>query len=161
MVTDEQVRTLRTWLGEATRIMTGAPVPEGADAVVMIEQTEHAGTGEVKLLAAATRGQNILERGAEMKTGDQVLQPGDVLGPQEFGLLAAVGRATVSVYPKPRVAIISTGDEVVEPGRTPGPGQIRNTNGSMLAAQAARAGASVRYLGIAGDDPESLRSSIT
>jgi molybdopterin molybdotransferase len=145
--------------GEATRIMTGAPIPDGADAVVAVERTEMAGA-EVRILVAPRLRQNILDRGAEMKAGETILKPGAVLGPQELGLLAAVGRESIKVHPRPRVAVLPTGDEIVEPPLKPGPGQIRNSNGPMLLAQTARAGGVPHYLGIARDTVESLRSLI-
>jgi molybdopterin molybdotransferase len=146
--------------GEATRIMTGAPIPQGADAVVMIEKTELSATNQVRILSPAKRGQNILERGTEMKTGDVILQPGALLGPQDLGVLAAVGRDSVALYAKPRVAVLPTGDEIVDPPAKPGPGQIRNSNGPMLLAQVARAGGLPQPLGIARDSVESLRHLI-
>ncbi len=146
--------------GEASRIMTGAPMPTGADTVVMIEKTESISSTEVRIAVSAKRNQNILERGAEMKAGEVVLQRGAVLNPQELGLLAAMGRSAVSVYPKPRTAVLSTGDEIVEANCKPGPGQIRNSNGPMLLAQTLRAGGTPTYLGIARDTHESLHSLI-
>jgi molybdopterin molybdotransferase len=98
-----------------------------------------------------------MHRGREMRRGDTVLAAGAVLRPQEFGLLATVGRAAVRVHPAPRVAVLSTGDEVVEAPEAPGPGQIRNGNGPMLLAQVGRAGGLPRYLGIARDRLDSLR----
>jgi molybdopterin molybdotransferase len=95
-----------------------------------------------------------------MRVGEFVLRAGARLRPQEFGLLAAVGRTSVQVQPAPRVAILSTGDELVEPTRTPGPGQIRNSNGSMLLAQVTRAKGLPRFLGIARDEPAHLRSLV-
>jgi molybdopterin molybdotransferase len=148
-------------LGQATRIMTGAPLPEGADAVVMVERTRPLEGGGVRVEDAAPQvGQNILKRGRELRRGETVLRAGAVLRPQEFGLLATVGRTDVRVQPAPRVAVVSTGDEVVEAPQVPGPGQIRNGNGPMLLAQTARAGGLPHYLGIARDRPESLRPLI-
>jgi molybdopterin molybdotransferase len=147
--------------GQATRIMTGAPLPEGADAVVMVERTRQLdGTGVRVEDAPPKPGQNILQRGREMRDGETVLRTGAVLRPQEFGLLATVGRSALRVHPAPRVAVLSTGDEVVEAPQMPGPGQIRNGNGPMLTAQVARAGGVPNYLGIARDRPESLRPLI-
>jgi molybdopterin molybdotransferase len=144
--------------GQAARIMTGAPVPAGADAVVMIERTRLLDGGRVGIDDRPPRpGQNVMPRGREMRRGETVLAAGSVLRPQEIGLLASVGRAAVKVHPAPPVAVLSTGDEVVEAPEIPGPGQIRNSNGPMLLAQVARAGGVPRYLGIARDRPDSLR----
>jgi molybdopterin molybdotransferase len=146
---------------EATRIMTGAPMPAGADCVIRVEQTDRRGADVTINAPAPKPGQHILARGRELRAGDVVLSAGTMLHPQELGILAGAGRASALLYPNPRVAILSTGDEVVEPPALPGPGQIRNSNGPMLLAQAMRAGAAPRYLGIARDDPQSLRLSIT
>lgn len=147
--------------GQASRIMTGAPLPSGADAVVMIERTRLTDGDRVAIEdTPAKSGQNILQRGKEMQRGDVVLSSGAVLRPQEFGVLATVGRTAARVHPAPVVALISTGDEVVEASRQPGPGQIRNGNGPMLAAQIARAGGVPRDLGIAADRLEVLRERI-
>jgi molybdopterin molybdotransferase len=147
--------------GQAARIMTGAPVPQGADVVVMIECTRPLDGQRVQIDdAAVVAGQNILYKGREMQAGQTVLKAGAVLRPQEFGLLATVGRTAVKVQPPPRVALLSTGDELVEAFQVPGPGQIRNGNGPMLLAQVCRAGGVPRYLGIARDNLESLRSLV-
>jgi molybdopterin molybdotransferase len=144
--------------GQASRIMTGAPVPAGADAVVMVERTRLQDDGRVLVEGRPPRpGDNVLPRAREMRRGEVVLSAGAELRPQELGLLAAVGRAEVRAVPAPRLAVLSTGDEVVEAGAAPGPGQIRNSNGPMLTALAAWAGARPRYLGIACDRLDSLR----
>jgi molybdopterin molybdotransferase len=143
--------------GQAARIMTGAPVPAGADAVVMVERSRVLDNDLVQLEDRPPRpGQNILPLGREMRQGETVLTAGTVLRPTEFGLLATVGRRAVAVYPAPQVAILSTGDEVVEAPQAPGPGQIRNGNGPMLLAQVCRTGGIPRYLGIARDRLDSL-----
>jgi molybdopterin molybdotransferase len=149
--------------GEAVRIFTGAPLPDGADAVVMVEKTEPAEPriGEpVRLTEPVKPGQNVLPRGREMRAGDVVLPAGTAITPAAVGLLAGVGRATVSTVRPPRVAVLATGSELVEADARPGPGQIRNSNGPMLAAQAARAGAVPRYLGIGRDDANILAAMI-
>ncbi len=146
--------------GEASRIMTGAPVPPGADAVVMVERTRLVGDRVEISDRPPHPGQNILPRAAEMRRGDKVLAAGTILRPQEFGVLATVGHTTVTVHPPPRVAILSTGDELVEPVQVPEPGEIRNSNGALLVAQVCRAGAVPRYLGIGRDDPACLRPLI-
>jgi molybdopterin molybdotransferase len=156
-VTAGQTPTRTIGLGQATRIMTGAPIPTGADAVVMVERSRPVGDDRVQLEDTPRPGQNVLPRGREMRTGQVVLRSGTVLRPQQFGILATVGRTAVRAHPAPGVAILSTGDEIVEAPTAPGPGQIRNGNGPMLLAQVARAGAVPHYLGIARDRVESLR----
>jgi molybdopterin molybdotransferase len=147
--------------GQATRIMTGAPLPDGADAVIMIERTRPLEKQRVQIEDRPPRpGQNIMPRGREMRQGQVVLPAGTLLRPQEFGVLASVGRVSAKLYPRPAVAILSTGDEVVDAPRKPGPGQIRNGNGPMLLAQAGRAGGLPRYLGIARDEVEHLRTLV-
>jgi molybdopterin molybdotransferase len=147
--------------GQAARIMTGAPLPAGADAVVMVERTRMRDDGRVEIEDRPPKsGQNVLPRGREMRAGELVLTAGTVLRPQEFGLLATLGRTAVQIIPAPRVAILTTGDEVVEANQKPGPGQIRNSNGPMLSAQTVRAGGLPHYLGIARDRLDSLRPLI-
>jgi molybdopterin molybdotransferase len=147
--------------GQAARIMTGAPLPEGADAVIMVERTRPVSIAQVHMDDADLRpGHNVLPRGREMRRGEVVVKAGTRLRPQEVGVLATVGRTEARVYPAPRVAILATGDELVEPSVRPGPGQIRNGNGPMLLAQAARAGTVPRTLGIAADRLDVLRSHI-
>lgn len=145
--------------GQAARIMTGAPLPAGADAVVMIERTRMV-EGRVQAEDAPRPGQNILPQGREMRRGETVLAAGAILRPQEFGVLATVGRTSVRAVPAPRVAVLSTGDEVVDAAQVPGPGQIRNGNGPMLVAQVARAGGVPCFLGIARDEEEHLRTLV-
>jgi molybdopterin molybdotransferase len=147
--------------GQATRIMTGAPLPAGADAVVAVERTRLANPDRVVIEDRRVRPeQNVLRRGREMKRGEVVLSAGHVLRPQEFGVLATVGRTSVQVVPPPRVAILSTGNEIVDASRTPEPGQIRNGNGPMIEAQTHRAGGTPLFLGIARDQVEHLRPLI-
>ena len=145
--------------GQAVEIMTGAPLPEGADAVVMIEHTERRGE---RVLVERTQmaGDNFSPRGVEASAGATILEPGRRLGFPEIALLAMVGRECVEVFRKPRVAIIPTGDEIVEPGDRPGPFQIRNSNAWSLAAQVERAGGAPEILPIARDNHESTRAQI-
>lgn len=124
--------------GEAALIMTGAPLPEGADAVVMIEQTQREGS-RVRIETTARPGQNLMPRGQEMRLGDVVLRPATLLTPPRIGLLATVGQVRPLVVPTPRVHILATGDEIVDPATTPGPGRIRNSNAAMLQAFVTRA----------------------
>ncbi len=147
--------------GRTIRIMTGAPIPGGADAVVKVELSKEVEANRVVLKDQPRPGQNILPRGQEMTRGEVVVRAGCRLRPQEFGVLAAVGRTSVLVHPAPAVAILCTGDEIVEPHIVPGPAQIRNSNGPMLLAQVCRAGGIPRFLGIARDQEEHLRSRIT
>jgi molybdopterin molybdotransferase len=147
--------------GTAVRIMTGAPIPDGADAVVPIEQCELVDPATVRLhkLDSAC-GQNVLPRGASMRVGDTVLHAGAELRPIEIAILAEIGHASVAVQPRPRVAVLPTGNEIVPMDQEPGPGQIRNSNGPMLLAAAARAGGRAVDLGIARDERDGLRRSI-
>jgi molybdopterin molybdotransferase len=131
--------------GQAARIMTGAAMPAGADAVVMVEYTHpEVGDGgiasKVAFLHEAAEGDHVRRRGEEVRAGDVVLADGEVLGPAAIGLLAATGHATVSVRRRPKVAIISTGSELVEVAEKPGPGKIRNSNSYSIAAQVIAAG---------------------
>ena len=146
-------------LGQAVRIMTGAPLPAGADAVVMVEDSEARGS-RVVLRRAVRPGDNIGEAGEDLAKGQRALERGTVVGPAEIAVLAATGRARVPVARRPKVAVIATGDEIVEPGARKRPGQIRNANGPALAAMAAAAGAEAAYLGIARDRASSLRAKL-
>ncbi len=146
-------------LGEAVEIMTGAPVPEGADAVVMIEHTAR-DAEFVKISRSLKVGENITPRGDEAREGDLLLSPGQRLGYAEIALIAMVGHAPVQVFRRPRVAILPTGDELVEAGERPGPVQIRNSNAASLAVQVRRAGGIPEILPIARDNEESTRELI-
>ena len=152
--------------GHATRIMTGAPVPCGADAVVMVEQTststdtaglEWVTIAEVQLPDSG----NIMPQGTSLRAGEVVLKPGRTIRPLEIGLLAEVGRHQVQVSEIPSVAVLSTGNELVNVDQSPQPGQIRNSNGPMLGSLASRAGAHVVSLGIGRDRMDDLRQMIS
>ncbi|MCX7855408.1 MAG: molybdopterin molybdotransferase MoeA [Anaerolineae bacterium] len=145
--------------GTAARVMTGAPVPPGADAVVMIEDSAMEGEF-VRFTRAVRPGENVRPAGSDLAAGQLVLAAGTVLGPAEVGLLATVGRSEVWAYPSPRVAILSTGDEVVEPWETPGPAQIRDSNRYALMVAVREAGGVPVSLGIVPDWPEALREKI-
>lgn len=149
--------------GEAVEIMTGAPMPEGADAVVMVEHAERLPRKQgdhLRIAGALKAGDNFSPKGVEARSGDVVLESGRRLGFAEIALLAMVGRECVQVFRKPRVAILPTGDEIVEMGERPESFQIRNSNAWSLAAQVERAGGSPEILPIARDNYESTRSMI-
>ncbi len=145
--------------GEAVEIMTGAPLPEGADAVVMVEHTERIGD-RVRVARTLKSGENFNAQGIEARHGSTVLSPGRRLGFAEIALLAMVGRECVTVYRRPRVAILPTGDEIVEAGQQPEPFQIRNSNAWSMAVQVARAGGDPQILPIARDNYESTRGLV-
>jgi molybdopterin molybdotransferase len=147
--------------GQASRIMTGAPVPDGADTVIMVEDTESEANGQkVRVLDVTQVGENIARLGEDVMVDQVVLEKGALVRPPEIGILAAVGVVRVPVYRKPIVGVIATGSEVVEPSLKPRPGQIRNSNGYSMMAQALRASAQIKYLGIVEDDAESLKRVI-
>lgn len=145
--------------GQCVMIMTGAPLPAGADAVVMLEHTSREGT-RVEVSRAVEAFENIVRQGSEAAKGSRVLPRGRRLGPSEMGLLATVGRVQVEVFLEPRVAILPTGDEVVSFDCQPEWFQIRNSNAVTLAAQVAAAGGVPRRLDIAPDRTEPLRCLI-
>jgi molybdopterin molybdotransferase len=139
--------------------MTGAPLPSGADAVTMVEDTE-ARERNVIVRRRVRPEDNIGLAGEDLKRGETAVARGSLLGPAEIGMLAAAGLARVPVTRRPRVAVVATGDEIVEPGRPKRRGQIRNSNGPSLTALAAEAGAEPAYLGIARDRSASLRARL-
>lgn len=144
--------------GQCSQIMTGAPVPWGADAVVMVEHTtRHGDTVRVNRSGGKS---NIRYRGEELRKGDTVLPRGVMIAPPYLAVLASVGCDPVPVYRRPKAGVIATGTELVEPSQTPAPGQIRNSNSYQLCAQLARAGAEASYRGIAPDTPETTREAI-
>lgn len=145
--------------GEAVEIMTGAPMPDGADQVVMVEHTRR-DSDRVVIERAANPGDNFSPKGIEAARGAQVLAPGARLGFAEIAMLAMVGRQCASVYKQPRVAILPTGDEIVESGIEPEEFQIRNSNAWSLAVQVRRAGGIAEMLPIARDNYESTRDLI-
>jgi molybdopterin molybdotransferase len=142
--------------GEAVEIMTGAPLPCGADQVIMVEHTRRE-ADRVIIERTAKAGDNFIPKGIEATAGNQVLAAGKKLGYAEIALLAMVGRPCVSVYRQPRVAILPTGDEIVEAGVAPAEFQIRNSNAWSLAVQVERAGGIAEMLPIARDNYDSTR----
>ena len=138
--------------GEAVEIMTGAPAPDGADAVVMVEYTRLASPGHVLVLQPVKQNENIVPQGSEAREGDIVLRGGEHLTPAAIAVAASVGCAELPVYARPRVAILATGDELVDVAAQPAAHQIRNSNGYSLAAQVEAAGAEAWMLPIASDE---------
>lgn len=152
--------TVKVAPGSAIKIMTGAPVPHGCDAIVPLEEAEETGR-KVFIKAPVRSGQHIRYAGEDVRRGETVLRMGTLIRVAEVSILAALGREFVSVIRKPRVAILSTGDELVEPGRTLPPDKVYDSNSAALAAATRAAGAVPILLGIARDDHEHLQQKIT
>ncbi len=147
--------------GQAMRIMTGAPIPPGADAVVPVEQTQTLSDIRVRVVGTTPQtGRHILRRASEYRQGDPILTKGVALSPAVFGLLSGLGKTEAHCFSVPRVSVLSTGNEIVEAYEAPQGSQIRNTNGPMLMALVNKAGGNPRYLGLARDDEQSLRTHI-
>ncbi|WP_367125164.1 gephyrin-like molybdotransferase Glp [Streptomyces phytohabitans] len=164
--------------GQAARIMTGAPLPPGAEAVVPVEWTDGGtgggpadsmtarttdpggATGEVRVHRPVTDGQYVRARGSDVRAGTVALPAGTVLGAPQLGLLAAIGLGKVTVRPNPRVVVVSTGSELVQPGGSLEHGQIHDSNSYMLTAAARAAGAISYRVGAVADDPDTLRATI-
>src|SRR2546430_3410819 len=145
--------------GEAMRIMTGAPIPDGADTVVRVEDTDNA-SDVVTITAATPKGMATRQAGEDLRQGETILQTGTVLRPAEIGLLASVGRANVRVRKRPRVAVFSTGDEIVDLDQPMDRGQIRDSNRYTLASAIRAAGAEPWVRGIVRDSPDALRAAL-
>jgi molybdopterin molybdotransferase len=146
--------------GKAVKIMTGAPVPDGCDAVVPVEKTTQLSDNSFQLNSGVKSGDNIALQGEEMKKGQEVLTGGKLIDPPVAAVLAMTGNAKVKVHRRPRVGILVTGTELVGPDETPGPGKIRESNSYGLVTQCKTWGAVPHRLGQAGDDPDQLRSAI-
>ncbi|MBS7647522.1 MAG: molybdopterin-binding protein [Candidatus Bathyarchaeia archaeon] len=145
--------------GTAAEIMTGAPIPEGADAVVMFENTERK-NDQVYVYTAVAKDENVMKAGADVKKGETVAWKGQILTPLEIGAIAAVGRAKVKVYKAPRVAILSTGAEITEPGKPLAPGKIYDINAYSLSAAVLESGGKPVYLGVFPDDATELEKAL-
>jgi len=145
--------------GQTASIMTGAPVPPGADAVVMVEFTLRQGE-RVEITRGVLAGDNIVPRGAEAKQGGALLDRGQCLNEAGIALAASVGKRRLEVYRRPRVGVLTTGDEIVDVDATPGPTEIRNSNSYSLAVQIQRAGGQPLLLPVAPDEPQGLRRLI-
>ncbi|KUN87825.1 molybdopterin biosynthesis protein MoeA [Streptomyces bungoensis] len=169
---------LRVGPGQAARIMTGAPLPPGAEAVVPVEWTDgglgegpvtgmrarslapEGAQGQVRVHRPAEARAHVRAQGSDVKAGDLALEAGTVLGPPQIALLAAIGRGTVRVRPRPRVVVMSTGSELVQPGEELGPGRIYDSNSFALTAAARDAGAIAYRVGAVADDADTLRAAI-
>ena len=145
--------------GQCAAIMTGAPLPAGADAVVMVEHSSQQGK-QVEITRGVAPGENVVPRGAEAQQGCVLIDRGQRLTEAAIALAASVGKSRLQVYPRPRVAVLTTGDEIVDVDATPGPTQIRNSNSYSLAAQILRAGGQPVLLPVAPDEPQALRQLI-
>jgi molybdopterin molybdotransferase len=145
--------------GLAMRIMTGAPIPAGADAVIPLEDTDR-GLARVSLFRPVRTGECVRRAGEDINAGDPALGAGAALGPQQLGLLAALGRDRVLVRPRPRVIVLSTGSELIEVGKRPSFGEVIDSNSYMIAAAAKDAGADARRIGIVADDHAKLLDAL-
>ena len=145
--------------GQAIAISTGAVLPDGADAIVRVEDTD-AGRERVAIRAAASPGANVRRSGEDVAAGDLVLDAGTEIGPAEVGVLAAVDRPRIACGRRPRVAVLTTGDELIEPGEPLRPGAIRNSNAYAVGALVERAGATVAWTEIVPDDADRTRASL-
>src|SRR3954464_8719193 len=144
--------------GTATPIATGGPLPRGADAVVMVEHTQPAGSATIDVRRAASPGQFISYAGSDIARGEALLRAGTIIGSREVGMLAACGLAEVSVVRNPRVAVISTGDELVQPGKVLAPAAIYDTNGAIVTAAIDENGGEAVFLGAIPDDDAQLEA---
>jgi molybdenum cofactor synthesis domain-containing protein len=141
--------------GEAVEIVTGAPIPEGADAVVMVEDTEREDS-ELHVFSPVKANENVMKRGSDIKMGEVVLKKGQLLGSSEIGVLAALGLTKVSVSKIPMVAVLSTGDEVTEAGKLLPPGKIYDINAYSISTAVVESGGKPVYFGVVADDKEAL-----
>lgn len=146
--------------GQAARIMTGAPVPRGADTVVMVERTKKRGRGKVEIFKKAGEDENIRRAGEDIKKDEKVFKKGTLLNPARIGILASLGKSRVMVTKRPRIGILATGDEVVDVGKNMAAGKIRSSTTYALYSQIVDCGGIPKNLGIAKDDPAELKRKI-
>jgi molybdenum cofactor synthesis domain-containing protein len=154
------VPTRRLSRGECIEIATGAPMPEGADAVVMVEETEPADEDTIRVLTPVNPRQNVGRRGADIRLGQELLAPGELLNPSRIGALAAIGITEVRVFGRPKVAILSTGNEIAEPGAPLAPGQIYDINRFTLASVIGSHGGIPIVYPTAPDDLDDLTAAV-
>lgn len=143
--------------GETAQIVTGAPIPEGADSVVMVEDTAQKGA-DILVHSAVAKSENIMKAGSDIHKGELILKKGAVLSPHEVGVLAAIGKAKVDVFKRPKVAIFSTGAEIVEPGEPLSPGKIFDINAHTLSAAVQECGGAPLNMGLVQDEFEPMKS---
>lgn len=155
------VPQLKVGPGQATRIMTGAMVPDGADAVLMVEDTSMSGEREVLIMKSASGKRHIRRAGEDVRAGEVVLSAGRILRPADIGMIATCGRIAVRVARRPVVGIFSTGDEIIAPDLPLSPGKVRNSNSFSIYAQCLRMGAIPRLLGIVPDEKSELLPALT
>ena len=155
-----QIPDMTVGAGQAIKISTGGMLPEGADGVVMMEYSSKLDDQSVEVTRAISPQENVIQQDDDFKKGASVLTQGSMLRPQDLGVLAGLGLSGVTVYKKPRVAIISTGDEVIPVDRKPTPGQVRDINSYTLASFCQRAGAEPSMMGLCKDDFEQLKGMI-
>lgn len=147
--------------GTAAKVMTGQPIPVGADAVVPWERAEQLDDGRLRVEGGVRPGRFVRPRGEDVRAGDLVLGSGTVMGPVEIGMAAAVGRSRLGVHPRPRVGVLSTGDELVDVGEPVGRGRVRDANGPLLAATVASLGGRVSGIERTPDDPDRIADALT
>ena len=145
--------------GKAAEIVTGAPIPQGADAVVMMEHTERT-DDSIRIFAPVVKDQNIMKASSDIKEGQQLLTTCQQLGSREIGMIAAIGKPTVKTYRLPTVAVLSTGPEIVEPGKKLSPGKIYDINAYTLSSAVIEAGGSPLYLGVVQDSLQQLQKAL-
>ena len=148
-----------TSTGEAAGVHTGGMLPNGADSVVMVENTQQVDATNIEVVRPVAPGENVIQRGEDVRAGDTVLEAGHRLRPQDLGGLLALGITTVRVTRRPRVAIVSTGDELVAPSEAPAPGQVRDVNTYTIAALTLEAGGDPVPMGIVPDDYEAQQEA--
>jgi molybdopterin molybdotransferase len=159
-LTIDTVPATRLGSGECARIPTGGVLPDGADAVIMIEHTGEMDGTTIEVRRSVPPGENVMQRGEDARQGEVALPAGTAMRPQEMGLAAALGFQRLALARRPRVGILSTGDELVDIGQTPRPGQVRDVNSHTVAALAARAGAVPTMYGVIADDLASLTAAL-
>ncbi|HLB99794.1 MAG TPA: gephyrin-like molybdotransferase Glp [Candidatus Bathyarchaeia archaeon] len=145
--------------GEASEIVTGAPIPEGVDAVVMVEDTERE-NDDLSVFSSVTKNENVMKKGTDLHKGETALKAGHVLGPSQIGVLAALGMAKVKVFVVPKVAVLSTGSEVTEPGKPLPPGKIYDINAYSLSTAVTESGGEPMYMGVVPDEKAKLRETL-